>query len=197
MSSPLLNELIESLQILPSVGPKSAKRMAYHLLQSKRSGGERLSHALQAAMTGVNHCKLCRDFTEHELCGLCRDESRDDSILCVVESPADIAIIESAADFSGRYFVLMGQLSPLDGIGPEELGLDLLFERAASGSIKEVILALNTTVEAEATARFIADQLKSDTLSVSRIVSALPTANDLASARSNSLIHTFNNRHSL
>lgn len=197
MSSPLLNELIESLQVLPSVGPKSAKRMAYHLLQAQRSGGERLSQALHAAMIGVNHCQTCRDFTEQEVCELCLDDSRDHSVLCVVESPSDIAVIEAAADYSGRYFVLMGQLSPLDGIGPEELGLDILFDLVANGQVKEVILALNTTVEAEATARFIADQIKSETLSVSRIATALPSTHDLASARSNALMHTFNHRHSL
>ena len=157
-TSPLLTQLMEALRCLPGVGPKSAQRMAFTLLQRDRSGGMRLAQALTRAMSEIGHCADCRSFTEQEVCNICSNPRRQENgQICVVESPADIYAIEQTGQFSGRYFVLMGHLSPLDGIGPDDIGLDRLEQRLAEEKITEVILATNPTVEGEATANYIAE----------------------------------------
>ncbi len=157
-TSPLLTQLMEALRCLPGVGPKSAQRMAFTLLQRDRSGGMRLAQALTRAMSEIGHCADCRTFTEQDVCNICTNPRRQENgQICVVESPADIYAIEQTGQFSGRYFVLMGHLSPLDGIGPDDIGLDRLEQRLESETIKEVILATNPTVEGEATANYIAE----------------------------------------
>ena len=159
-TSGLLEQLMESLRCLPGVGPKSAQRMAFHLLQRNRQGGMQLADSLSRAMSEIGHCSECRTFTEEDTCSICLNQKRQSNgELCIVESPADIVAVEATGQFSGRYFVLMGHLSPLDGIGPSDIGLDLLDHRLGRGDIKEVILATNPTVEGEATAHYIADKI--------------------------------------
>jgi len=156
MSSPsLLAELIESLQCLPGVGRKTAQRMAYHLLDKNRHGALELSNVLQNAMQNIANCSICRDYTEKDICNICANERRDNEVICVVETPSDLIAVESTAMYSGKYFVLMGNLSPLDGIGPDELGLNLLKQRIKEQNCREIIIATSATVEGEATAHFI------------------------------------------
>jgi recombination protein RecR len=174
-----LELLVEALRVLPGVGPRSAQRMAYHLLQHDRQGGERLAHALAAALGNVRRCAKCNNFTEEELCALCRSPRRDPSLLCVVETPADLSMVEQTLSYSGMYFVLMGRLSPLDGIGPREIGLERLLERAAGGEVQEVILATNFTNEGEATAHYIAEMLRARGVRVSRIARGVPLGGEL------------------
>jgi recombination protein RecR len=174
-----LDLLVEALRVLPGVGPRSAQRMAYHLLQHDREGGERLAHALTAALGSVRRCSKCNNFTEEELCALCRSPRRDASLLCVVETPADLSMVEQTLSYSGMYFVLMGRLSPLDGVGPREIGLERLLERAAAGEVQEVILATNFTNEGEATAHYIAEMLRSRGIRVSRIARGVPLGGEL------------------
>ena len=174
-----LPALIEALRRLPGVGQKSASRMAYHLLQHDREGAMLLAQALQQAATRVRHCALCHTFTEDEICETCRNPQRDRSKLCVVETPADQAAIERTSAFRGLYFVLMGKLSPLDGIGPKDIGLDKLFERATAGEVLEVILATNFTAEGEATAHVIAEALKARGLRVTRLARGVPAGSEL------------------
>ena len=143
---------------MPGIGRKSAQRIAFQLLERNRDGALQLSQALSEAVDGIGHCKRCRMFTEHELCNICSDAGRDESQLCAVESPADVMAVEDATGFRGQYFVLMGHLSPLDGIGPDELGMDALEDRLAAGKVKELIIATNPTVEGDATAHFLADR---------------------------------------
>lgn len=176
--SPHVQELIDAFVCLPGVGPRSAQRMAYQLLERNRDGGRRLALAMASAMDGVLSCQRCRNFADDALCPVCSDRRRDAAVLCVVSSPADVLAIEQSMSFNGYYFVLKGQLSPLDGIGPEELGLPLLAERLASGSVKELILATGTTVEGEATARYILELAGADML-VSRIAQGVPMGGDL------------------
>ena len=154
-AEPLLDQLIEALRCLPGVGPKSAQRMALHLLERDREGGRHLSATLDAAMERIGRCGSCRNLTEQELCGICANDQRDTALLCVVESPSDVLAIEQATAYRGRYFVLMGRLSPLDGIGPEELGMDELADRLSNEPPKEMIIATNPTVEGEATAFYV------------------------------------------
>src|ERR1700754_2841649 len=154
-----LEELIQSLRCLPGVGPKSAQRMAYHLLQRDPKGAQRLARSLEEATSRIRHCARCNTFTESEVCALCSSPRRDASLLCVVESPGDLLMMEQSQSYAGLYFVLMGRLSPLDGIGPREIHLDRLLTRATNGEVKEVILATNFTVEGEATAHYIAEML--------------------------------------
>jgi recombination protein RecR len=175
--SPLVQRLIEGFTVLPGVGPRSAQRMTYWLLERNREGGGRLAAALEAAMQGVRHCSRCRNFAEDELCPVCADNRRDQAQVCIVESPADVLAIEQSGEFRGRYFVLMGHLSPIDGIGPEEIGLDLL-ERQL-GDIRELILATGTTVEGEATAHYILDMVRGTAITVSRIAQGVPMGGDL------------------
>jgi recombination protein RecR len=174
-----LERLIEALRTLPGVGPRSAQRMAYHVLQHDRGGAERLANALSSALDTVRHCSRCNNFTEEDVCSLCRSPRRDASLLCVVETPADLATVEQSLSYSGMYFVLMGRLSPLDGIGPRDIGLDRLFARAIDGVVQEVILATNFTNEGEATAHYVAEMLRSNPVKVSRIARGVPLGGEL------------------
>jgi recombination protein RecR len=192
--SALLDEWVDALRCLPGVGPKSAQRMAYHLLERNRDGGHRLSRVLEQALSRIGHCERCRDFSETPLCRLCSDPARDASQLCVVESPADVLALERATGFRGRYFVLMGHLSPLDGIGPAELGLDLLEQRLSSGDVQEMVLATNPTVEGEATAHFLAEMGKRNTVKVMRIAHGVPLGGELEYVDGGTLSHAFAGR---
>ena len=174
-----LEELIQALRCLPGVGPKSAQRMAYHLLQRDTKGAERLSRALGDALARIRHCARCNTFTESEICSTCSSPRRDASLLCVVESPGDLLMMENTQSYNGLYFVLMGRLSPLDGIGPREIHLDRLLKRATDSVVQEVILATNFTVEGEATAHYIAEMLSGKGLKVSRIARGLPVGGEL------------------
>lgn len=174
-----VERLVEALRVLPGVGPRSAQRMAYHLLQHDRAGAEQLGQALVAALASVRRCAKCNTFTEDEICALCRSPRRDGALLCVVETPADLAMVEQTLSYSGMYFVLMGRLSPLDGVGPREIGLDRLLERVAGGEVREVILATNFTNEGEATAHYIAEMLRTRSIQVSRIARGVPLGGEL------------------
>ena len=174
-----IDQLIDALRILPGVGVKSAQRMALQLLEKNREGAFKLAEAVNEAATKVGKCQQCRTLTEHDLCDICSDPSRSDSQLCVVESPADLFAIEQAGGYRGKYFVLLGHLSPIDGIGPEQLGIDKLIERLQSNQVNELILATNLTVEGEATAHFIADKAKSLGVEVSRIAYGVPMGGEL------------------
>jgi len=178
-SEPLLDQLIEALRCLPGVGPKSAQRMALHLLERDREGGLKLSATLAAAVERIGRCRRCRNLTEHELCRICANKQRDAALLCIVESPSDVLAIEQATGYQGHYFVLMGRLSPLDGIGPSELGLEDLARRLEQDSTREMIIATNPTVEGEATAAYIARLIKPLGVTVSRIASGIPVGGDL------------------
>jgi len=182
-----LGELIEALRCLPGVGPKSAQRMAYHLLQRDRPGAQRLAGALAAVLERVRHCGKCNSFAEEEICALCRSPRRDASQLCVVESPGDLLMMEQAQCFHGLYFVLMGTLSPLDGIGPKEIHFDRLIRRASDGIVREVILATNFTVEGEATAHYVGELLRQQGVKVSRIARGLPVGGELEHVDSGTL----------
>jgi recombination protein RecR len=174
-----LDALIQALKRLPGVGVKSAQRMAFHLLQHDRAAAQFLARALQDACNLTQHCELCHTFTEHTVCATCLDEKRDHSKLCVVETPADQAALERTGAYQGLYFVLMGKLSPLDGIGPNELGLKKLFERACDGVVQEVILATNFTAEGEATAHVISEALKARGLKPTRLARGVPVGSEL------------------
>ncbi|MCL1075172.1 recombination mediator RecR [Shewanella dokdonensis] len=193
--SPLVDELIQSLRCLPGVGPKSAQRMAFQLLERERKSGLQLAEALDKAMKEVGHCQSCRTFTEESLCPICGSAKRGHAdTICVVETPADVLAIEAGGHYSGRYFVLLGHLSPLDGIGPEELGLALLEQHLASGEINELILATNPTVEGDATAHFIADIAHRYQVNVSRIAHGVPVGGELEYVDSTTLALSFNGR---
>jgi recombination protein RecR len=174
-----LDRLIEALRVLPGVGPRSAQRMAYYLLQHDRAGAEALSQSLGEALRAVRHCTRCNNFTEEEICALCRSPRRDATLLCVVETPADLAMVEQTLSYSGMYFVLMGRLSPLDGVGPRDIGLDRLLARATDGSVQEVILATNFTNEGEATAHYIAEMLRARSIKATRIARGVPLGGEL------------------
>lgn len=174
-----VERLIEALRVLPGVGPRSAQRMAYHLLQNDRAGAQQLAESLTAALTSVRRCLKCNNFTEDEICALCRSGRRDASLLCVVETPADLSMVEQTLSYSGMFFVLMGRLSPLDGIGPRDIGLERLLARATEGEVREVILATNFTNEGEATAHYIAEMLRARNLKVSRIARGVPLGGEL------------------
>lgn len=191
----LLDQLIEALRCLPGVGPKSAQRMAFHILERDREGGRRLANALAAAVDGIGNCSRCRTLSEHELCALCASDLRDDTQLCVVESPSDVMAIEQATGFRGRYFVLGGHLSPLDGIGPNEIGLDVLGRRLQEGQVKELILATNPTVEGEATAHYISELAEARGVSASRIAHGVPLGGELEYVDGGTLAHAFAGRH--
>lgn len=182
-----LDELIASLRCLPGVGPKSAQRMAYHLLQRDKPGAQRLAQALGFALERIRHCEKCNSFAEEAVCALCRSPRRDASSLCVVETPADVLMMEQAECYQGLYFVLMGALSPLDGIGPREIHLDRLVKRAADGVVREAILATNFTVEGEATAHYIGELLRAKGIKVSRIARGLPVGGELEHVDSGTL----------
>jgi len=182
-----LEELIQALRCLPGVGPKSAQRMAYHLLQRDQKGAQRLARGLDEAVARIRHCARCNSFTEAELCSLCASPRRDVSLLCVVESPGDLLMMEQTQSFAGLYFVLMGRLSPLDGIGPDEIHLDRLVRRATDGAVREVILATNFTAEGEATAHYIGELLAGKGLKVTRIARGLPVGGELEHVDSGTL----------
>jgi recombination protein RecR len=188
-----LQQLIDSFQILPGVGPKTAQRMALYLLEKDRLGAERLSNSLLQAMNKLCHCASCRNYAEEELCPICSDSQRSTESLCVVESPSDVLALEQGVDFGGQYFVLYGHLSPIDGIGPNELGLADLKRKVESQSIKEVIVATNPTVEGEATAQFIMDMLSSDIV-VSRIAHGIPMGGELDLVDGGTLNHALTGR---
>jgi len=174
-----VERLVEALRVLPGVGPRSAQRMAYHLLQHDRAGADLLAQALSGALSSVRLCARCNNFTEDEVCALCRSSRRDPSLLCVVETPTDLAMVEQTLSYSGMYFVLMGRLSPLDGIGPRDIGLERLLERATDGVVQEVILATNFTNEGEATAHYIAEMLRARNVKASRIARGVPLGGEL------------------
>jgi len=174
-----LDLLTEALRRLPGVGPKSAQRMAFHLLQHDREGATMLSRALHQAVDTVRHCVLCNTFADVEMCGMCADEQRERALLCVVETPADQMMIEQTMTYRGLYFVLMGRLSPLDGVGPRDLHLDKLVARATDGVVEEVVLATNFTNEGEATAHYISEMLKARGLKVSRLARGVPVGGEL------------------
>lgn len=176
---PALEQLIEALRCLPGVGPKSALRMAYHLMQRDRKGAGQLAHALQHALDTIGHCQLCNNFSEQPVCALCNAEKREPSMLCVVEMPTDLMMLEQTQSYAGMYFVLMGRLSPIDGIGPKEIHLDKLLKRVQDGLVKEVILATNYTSEGEATAHYISEMVKARGIAVSRIARGLPMGGEI------------------
>ena len=174
-----LEALIDGLRCLPGVGPKSALRMAYHLLQRDRAGASKLSKSLENALQVLGHCTLCNNFSETDTCPLCESEKREATMLCVVEMPTDLMMMEQTQSYNGMYFVLMGRLSPLDGVGPKEINLDKLIKRAQDGVVNEVILATNYTVEGEATAHYISELLKIRNIAVSRIARGLPMGGEI------------------
>ena len=193
-SSPLIDQLIESFRCLPGVGPKSAQRMTLFLLERNRAGGLKLSESLVSALNNVGNCRECRNLTEHELCSICENKSRDSGLCCVVESPADILAIEQAGTYRGVYFVLMGRLSPIDGIGPKEIGLDILEQKLSHGGINEVILATNPTVEGETTAHYIAQLCHKYKVGASRIAHGIPVGGELDLVDGTTLMHAFSGR---
>jgi recombination protein RecR len=194
---PLLEQLIDGLRCLPGVGPKSAQRMALHILQRDRAGGARLAAVLAEAVRSIGHCRLCRTLTEDDVCVLCSNPSRDDSVLCVVESPSDIVALEQATGYRGRYFVLGGRLSPLDGIGPAELGIDQLRQRLDDLQPAELILATTTTVEGEATAHYVAEIAAERRIATSRIAHGVPLGGELEYVDGGTLAHAFAGRRRL
>jgi recombination protein RecR len=193
-TSRLIGQLIESLRCLPGVGPKSAQRMAFQLLEHNREGGRQLAAALTQAMERVGNCSACRTLSEDPVCSLCASERRNRSQLCIVETPADVQALEQATGYQGLYFVLMGHLSPLDGIGPEALGLDMLETRLASGEVKELILATNPTVEGEATAHFISEMARAHAIRATRIAHGVPMGGELEYIDGGTLSHAFAGR---
>lgn len=196
-NSGLLKELINSLCCLPGVGPKSAQRMAFHLLQRNRDSAANLGRTLIQAMSEIGYCRECRTLTEAELCEVCSNGLRNEELLCIVESPADAWVIDQATTFKGKYFVLHGRLSPLDGIGPDQLGIDQLERRMASGKIKEIILATNSTVEGQATAHFIGEVAAKFQIRATRIAHGVPMGGELEFIDSSTLSHAFNGRREL
>ncbi len=192
-----LEHLVEALRCLPGVGPKSATRMTYHLLQRDRTGAEKLAQALVSALQQIGHCSSCNNFSEQPVCSLCAAENRDPHLLCVVEMPTDLLMLEQTQSYHGMYFVLMGRLSPLDGIGPREIHLDRLLKRAQDGAVEEVILATNYTVEGEATAHYISELLKSRGIRVSRIARGLPMGGEIEHVDSGTLAQAMMERRSL
>ena len=192
--SSLLEQLIEALRVLPGVGQKSAQRMAYHLLERERGGGEKLAGVMAEAMEKIGHCERCRDFSEADVCPTCSNASRDRAELCVVENPADRLAIEQATGYRGLYFVLQGRLSPLDGIGPAELGLDQLVARLAEGEVRELIIATNPTVEGEATAHYLAQLSRNASVRPSRLAHGVPLGGELEYVDRGTLSHAFGSR---
>ena len=192
--SPSLQNLIEALRCLPGVGPKSAQRMTLHLLERDRDGAQALGTALYEAVERVGHCTLCRNFTELEICEICSDPRRDATTVCVVETPADVLAVEQSGSFRGLYFVLMGHLSPIDGIGPAEIGLDNFYQRVVDEGIQEVILATNPTVEGEATAYYLSDMLQPVGIRLSRIAHGVPLGGELEYVDGSTLAHALSGR---
>jgi recombination protein RecR len=194
---PALEQLIDSLRCLPGVGPKSAQRMAYYLLQRDRKGASGLATALDQALQVVDHCQLCNTFSEQAICPLCASEQREPHLLCVVEMPTDLLMLENTRAYSGMYFVLMGRLSPLDGVGPKEIHLDKLLKRAQDGLVQEVILATNYTVEGDATAHYISELLKARGIKTSRIARGMPMGGEIEYVDSGTLAQAMMERRSI
>lgn len=194
LHSPLIGRLIEALRCLPGVGPKSAQRMAYHLLERDREAALHLARVLTEAAEKVGHCASCRTLSESDVCAICTSPKRDRSSLCVVESPADVQALEQSTSYQGLYFVLMGHLSPLDGIGPADIGLDQLARRLDEGEVREVILATNPTVEGEATAHYIGEMVRERGLRVTRIAHGIPLGGELEYVDGGTLSHAFASR---
>jgi len=194
---PTLSRLIEALRCLPGVGPKSAQRMAFHLLERDRDGAHEISAALIAAAESLGHCSRCRMFAEGDSCPVCAATSRDRALLCVVESPADVVAIEQSASFRGCYFVLMGHLSPLDGVGPSEIGIEAFERLLGEGEVKEVILATNPTVEGEATAHFLAEVAARLGLRATRIAHGVPVGGELEYVDGGTLAHALAGRQAI
>jgi recombination protein RecR len=193
--SPLVDSLIESIQCLPGVGPKSAQRMVLHLLEREREGGKLLSEALSLALELVGQCRQCRIFSEDELCSICKNEKRDKQVICVVESVSDVFAIEQSNQFRGKYFILHGHLSPIDDIGPEQLGLNQLFLMVRTEEVSEMILATNSTLEGEATAHFIYDSLKDiESLSLTKLAQGVPLGGELEYVDRGTIMHAFSGR---
>ena len=192
-----LESLVEALRCLPGVGPKSAQRMAYYLMQRDRQGAQQLADALQLALGALRHCRRCNTFTEAEICELCQSTKRDPRLLCVVETPVDMNMMEQTHAYSGLYYVLMGRVSPLDGIGPRELQLEQLLARASDGVVQEVILATNFTNEGEVTAHYLSEMLKSRSIKVSRIARGVPVGGELEFVDSGTLAQAVRERKSL
>ena len=196
-TQPLLERLIDALRCLPGVGPKSAQRMALHLLERDREGGRHLSGVMEESMERIGRCKECRDLTEEELCSICSNPARDRGLLCIVESPVDVLALEQATAFRGVYFVLLGRLSPLDGIGPSELGLDELGKRLEEQPPRELIIATNPTVEGEATAYYLQRMAQKQGIAVSMIAHGVPLGGELEYTDQTTLAHAFGSRQSL
>ncbi|MDP2229835.1 recombination mediator RecR [Methylotenera sp.] len=194
---PALEQLIDSLRCLPGVGPKSAQRMAYYLLQRDRKGASILANALDTALQVVDHCQLCNTFSEQPICPLCASDNRDKNLLCVVEMPTDLLMLENTHAYNGMYFVLMGRLSPLDGIGPKEIHLDKLIKRAQDGVVSEVILATNYTVEGDATAHYISELLRVRGIRTSRIARGMPMGGEIEYVDSGTLAQAMLERRSV
>ena len=196
-SSPLLDELIDALRILTGVGAKTAQRMAFHVLERDRAGARKLADKLRDAVERIGNCTRCRTFSEEPVCVLCRSGARDPGSLCVVETPVDQAALEQATGFRGRYFVLLGRLSPLDGLGPQELGLDLLAERLGEGEVRELIVATNPTVEGEATAQYVAQLARHAGVRATRLAHGVPLGGELEFVDRSTLAHAFGTRQDL
>lgn len=192
--SPSIEALIEGLRHLPGVGPKSAQRMTLHLLERDREGAQQIAEAIEAVLAKVKNCQQCRNFSELDVCEICSDSKRDSGLLCVVEAPVDVMAIEQSGSFKGHYYVLMGHLSPIDGIGPEQLGLDALCDRFVTGTINEVILATNPTVEGEATAYYISERARDAAITVSRIAHGVPLGGELEYTDASTLAHALSGR---
>jgi recombination protein RecR len=195
--SPLISELIDALRILPGVGPKSAQRMALQLLERNQAGARRLAKTLEQACDRVGRCQMCRTLTEESVCSLCKSTRRNDALLCVVEMPGDVFALEQSGTYSGKYFVLMGKLSPLDGIGPKELGLDALAQKMVAPGLEEIIVATNPTMEGEATAHYIAEMAKQHNLKVTRIAHGVPLGGELEYIDGGTLAHALASRREL
>lgn len=196
-SSPLLDELIEALRCLPGVGAKTAQRMAFHVLERDRAAAKRLADKLAAAAERIGNCTRCRTFSETPVCGVCANAARDPQTLCIVETPADQSAIEQATGYRGRYFVLLGRLSPLDGMGPQELGLDLLASRLAEGEIRELVIATNATVEGEATAHLLGQIARQAGVRATRLAHGVPLGGELEFVDRGTLAHAFGSRQNL
>ena len=191
---PLVTQLIDALRVMPGIGQKSAQRIALHLLQRNRDGAKRLGETLIQAVTHIKNCQQCRNLTETPICAICSNHRRDPGILCIVESPIDVMALEQATHYQGLFFVLMGRLSPLDGIGPNEIGIDLLRQRLQSEKLQEIILATNPTAEGEATAFFISDLAKEYHIPCSRIAHGVPLGGELEYIDKGTIAHAFNGR---
>lgn len=197
MFSPLIDELMSALRCLPGVGPKSAQRMVLQLLEHDRPGAQRLADALTRAVDGVGRCQRCRTLTEQPLCGICANPKRDQTLLCVVETPGDVLAIEQAGGYQGRYFVLLGRLSPIDGVGPKEIGVDALASLLEQEPVEELILATNPTVEGETTAYYISERARELGVNVSRIAHGVPLGGELEYVDGGTLAHAFSSRKAL